>query len=307
MSKTLLVILGPTGVGKTKLSLSLAEYFNTHIISADSRQLYADIPIGTDAPSAKDLKRVKHHFVGTLKIDDYYSATRFEEEALEILNQLFTTHQTVLMTGGSMMYIDALCKGIDYMPTITLEIRNKVVESYKQNGLEYLVDKLELLDPDYSRIVDKKNPKRIMHALEICLMTGKTYSSYRTQSIKTRPFRIIKIGLIRPREEIYERINNRVDKMIENGLIEEAKRVYQYKENNSLNTLGYKELFCYFEKKITKQGEVWSLDYAIDKIKRNTRIYSRKQITWFKRDKEIRWFHPDNLNDIIEYLNSINC
>lgn len=299
------MILGPTGVGKTALSLSIAEYFHTQIISADSRQMYADIPIGTATPSTEELERVRHHFVGTLKIDDYYSAARFEKEALELLERLFSSNETVIMTGGSMMYIDALCKGIDNIPTVTPEIRKEIVECYQQNGLEYLVDELERLDREYFLIVDKKNPKRVMHALEICRMTGQTYTSFRIRTVKERPFRIIKIGLIRPRQELYERINKRVDYMIENGLVEEARMVNSHKGLNSLNTVGYKELFQYFDGCVTKDGESWTLDYAIDRIKRSTRIYSRKQITWFKRDTEIKWFHPDKKEDIMEYIDSI--
>ena len=279
---TLLVLVGPTGVGKTELSLQLAERLCTCIISADSRQLYADLPIGTAAPSAEQLARVKHYMVGTLKLTDYYSAARYEEEVMQLLDRLFPNHPTVVLTGGSMMYIDAICKGIDDIPTVDDETRRTLLQRYEAEGLGQLTNELRLLDPDYYRTVDLKNPKRVIHALEICYMTGRPYSSFRTESVKQRPFRIIKVGLRRDREELYRRINQRVVEMVEEGLIEEARRVMPYRQLNSLNTVGYKEMFRYLD------GE-WSLDEAIAKIQQNSRIYSRKQMTWFKRDPEIHW------------------
>ncbi|WP_297329239.1 tRNA (adenosine(37)-N6)-dimethylallyltransferase MiaA [uncultured Bacteroides sp.] len=294
---TLIVLIGPTGVGKTDLSLRLAEHFQTSIVSADSRQLYADLKIGTAAPTPEQLQRVQHHFVGTLKLTDYYSAAQYEVEVLKLLETLFAKQDTVLLTGGSMMYVDAICKGIDDIPTVDTETRQLMLQRYESEGLERLCAELKLLDPEYYKIVDLKNPKRVIHALEICYMTGKTYTSFRTCLKKERPFRIIKIGLTRDREELYDRINRRVDQMMEEGLLEEAQQVYPYRALNSLNTVGYKEVFKYID------GE-WTLPFAIDKIKQNSRIYSRKQMTWFKRDKEIHWFHPEEETKILEYLNA---
>lgn len=294
---TLIVLIGPTGVGKTDLSLRLAEHFQTSIVSADSRQLYADLKIGTAAPTPEQLQRVQHHFVGTLKLTDYYSAAQYEVEVLKLLETLFAKQDTVLLTGGSMMYVDAICKGIDDIPTVDTETRQLMLQRYESEGLERLCAELKLLDPEYYKIVDLKNPKRVIHALEICYMTGKTYTSFRTCLKKERPFRIIKIGLTRDREELYDRINRRVDQMMEEGLLEEAQQVYPYRALNSLNTVGYKEVFKYID------GE-WTLPFAIDKIKQNSRIYSRKQMTWFKRDKEIHWFHPEKETKILEYLNA---
>lgn len=295
MAKNLLVIIGPTGVGKTELSLRIAENFGTEIVSADSRQLYANLKIGTAAPTPEELQRVPHHFIGTLQLTDYYSAAQYEEDALKLLDHLFQTKDVVILTGGSMMYVDAVCKGIDDIPTVDEETRKTLLERYEKEGLEQLCAELKLLDPDYYKIVDLKNHKRVVHALEICYMTGKTYTSFRTQEKKTRPFRMIKIGLTRDREELYARINQRVDIMMEQGLLDEVKQVYPYRQLNSLNTVGYKELFNYLD------GE-WALPFAIDKIKQNSRIYSRKQMTWFKRDEEIRWFHPNQEEDILTYI-----
>ena len=291
--KTLIVLLGPTGVGKTELSLQMAEFLGSPILSADSRQLYKDLPIGTAAPTPDEQARIKHFFVGTLQLTDYYSASQFEEEAITLLAGLFQTHETVLMSGGSMMYIDAVCRGIDEIPTIDETLRADLKELYLHEGIEPLRLQLKLLDPMFYKQVDLQNHKRVIHALEICLMAGKPYSSLRTDKAKPRPFRILKIGLQREREELYERINCRVDKMMEQGLLEEARSVYHLHHLNALNTVGYKELFNYFS------GE-WSLEFAIEKIKQNTRIYSRKQMTWFKRDKEIRWFHPGQWEEIME-------
>ena len=296
MSHTLIVLIGPTGVGKTELSLSIAEHFHTSILSSDSRQLYADLKIGTAAPTPEQLARVPHHFVGTLKLTDYYSAAQYEADVMKKLEELFSLNEVVVLTGGSMMYVDAICKGIDDIPTVDKETRELMLQKYAEEGLDHLCAELKLLDPEYYQIVDLKNPKRVIHALEICYMTGKSYTSFRTQSTKKRPFRIIKIGLTREREELYERINRRVDEMLDAGLLEEVKAVYPYKELNSLNTVGYKELFKYLD------GE-WTLEFAIEKIKQNSRIYSRKQITWFKRDNEIHWFHPDQKEEIMNYIN----
>lgn len=293
--KNLIVLIGPTGVGKTDLSIKIAEKYGSPIISADSRQLYSDLKIGTAAPTEEYLKRVKHYFVGTLKLTDYYSAAQYESEVISLLEELFKTNDTILLTGGSMMYIDAICKGIDDIPTVDNETRQMMMEKYEKEGLERLCAELKLLDPEYYSIVDLKNPKRVIHALEICYMTGKTYTSFRTGNKKQRPFDIIKIGLCRDREELYNRINKRVDIMINDGLVDEVKSVYQYKDLNSLNTVGYKEIIQYLEGNCT-------LESAIEKIKQNSRIYSRKQMTWFKRDNEIKWFHPDREDEIMEYI-----
>ena len=281
---TLIVLIGPTGVGKTELSLSIAETYHTSILSADSRQLYADLKIGTAAPTPDQLARVPHYFVGTLQLTDYYSAAQYEADALKKLDELFKEHDVVVLTGGSMMYVDAVCKGIDDIPTVDAETRQLMIERYEQEGLERLCAELKLLDPEYYQIVDLKNPKRVIHALEICYMTGKTYTSFRTRTQKQRPFHILKIGLKRER-----------DQMIEEGLLEEARKVYPYRHLNSLNTVGYKELFKYFD------GE-WELPFAIEKIKQNSRIYSRKQMTWFKRDADITWFHPDQKEEILHFI-----
>lgn len=296
-NSTLIVLIGPTGVGKTELSLRIAEHYHTCIVSADSRQLYADLPIGTAAPTPEQLQRVPHHFIGTLQLTDYYSAAQYEADAMTCLEKLFATHPIVVLTGGSMMYVDAICKGIDDIPTVDAETRSLIMERYQQEGLDPLVKELRLLDPAYYQIVDRKNPKRVLHALEICYMTGQTYTSFRTQQKKVRPFQIIKIGLRREREELYERINHRVETMIEEGLEEEARRVYPYRHLNSLNTVGYKEMFKYMD------GE-WTLPFAIEKIQQNSRIYSRKQMTWFKRDPDIHWFHPDEEEAIFQTIES---
>lgn len=295
--KTLIVLIGPTGVGKTDLSIKIAEKYGSPIISADSRQLYSDLKIGTAAPTEEYLKRVKHYFVGTLKLTDYYSAAQYESEVISLLEELFKSNNTILLTGGSMMYIDAICKGIDDIPTVDSDTRQMMMEKYEKEGLDRLCAELKLLDPEYYSTVDLKNPKRVIHALEICYMTGKTYTSFRTGNKKQRPFDIIKIGLCRDREELYERINKRVDIMIKEGLVDEVKSVYEYRNLNSLNTVGYKEIIQYLEGKCT-------LEFAIEKIKQNSRIYSRKQMTWFKRDNDITWFHPDKEEEIMEFIES---
>ena len=292
---TLIVLIGPTGIGKTELSLQIAERYHTEIISSDSRQIYRSLPIGTAAPTQEQLKRVRHHFVGTLSLDDYYSAARFEEEVMELLPSLFSTHRQVMMTGGSMMYIDAVCKGIDDLPTIDEETRACVLKKYREEGLDAIRAELKLLDPLYYQQVDLKNHKRIIHAIEICRITGQPYSALRTQREKERPFRILKIGLQREREELFRRINDRVETMLHEGWLDEARMVYPFRHLNALNTVGYKELFQYLD------GN-WSLPEAIEKIKRNTRVYAKKQITWFKKDNRITWFHPDQVNEIFAYI-----
>lgn len=280
--KKLIILLGPTGVGKTELSLQMAEELGTEIISCDSRQMYREMKIGTAAPTEEELKRVPHHFIGHLSIHDYYSCGRFEIDALAKCNELFQSHDTVIMTGGSMLYIDAVCKGIDDIPNIDEELRQSLLERYQNEGIENIRQELKILDPDYYKIVDLQNHKRIIHALEVCIQSGKPYSSFRSESVKKRPFTIEKIGLNRPREVLYNRINKRVDIMMENGLLEEAKSLYPFKGLNALNTVGYKELFNYFD-------GTWTLDFAIQMIKQNSRRYAKKQLTWFNRDSEIAW------------------
>ena len=292
---TLVVLIGPTAVGKTDTSLAVAAYLGCPIISADSRQMYKGMEIGTAMPTKEELARHRHYFVGQLNPGDYYSAARYEEEVMALLEKEFPHHPTMLMSGGSMMYIDAVCNGIDDIPTVDDETRAMVLEKYEREGLDKLADELRILDPEYYREADIKNPKRVMHALEICYMTGKKYSSFRKQQKKERPFRIIKIGLQREREELYERIGCRVDMMIENGLVEEVKSFEHLKHHNSLNTVGYKEIFKYLD------GE-WTLPFAIEKIKQNTRIYSRKQVTWYRKDEDITWFHPSDIDGIIKHI-----
>lgn len=294
---TLIVLIGPTGVGKTELSLRIAEHLKTCIISADSRQLYKGITIGTAAPTKEQLNRIKHYFVGFLDLADYYSAAQYEVDALNKLELLFPKYPNIILTGGSMLYIDAICKGIDDMPTVDLDTRRFMQKKYEKEGLDGLTRELKLLDPDYYFKVDLKNHKRIIHALEICYMTGKPYSSFRTQKKKERPFNILKIGLQRNREDLYNRINQRVEEMIKLGVIEEARKVFHKRHLNSLNTVGYKELFKYIA------GE-WDLPFTIQKIQRNTRVYSKKQMTWFKRDPEINWFHPEEEEKILSFIDN---
>ena len=293
MEKKLIVLLGPTGVGKTEISLRIAERLKTEIISCDSRQFFKELKIGTAAPTEKELERVPHHFVGTLSIFDYYSAGRFEMDALRKLDELFQTHDTVLMTGGSMLYIDAVCKGIDDIPDVDAELRRELLERHRREGVENILAELKILDPDYYYKVDHSNYKRIIHAMEVCLMSGKPYSSFRRESRKERPFQILKIGLNMPREELYDRINRRVDRMFENGLEKEARTLLPYRHLNALNTVGYKELFNYFD-------GLWTFDFAKNMIKQNSRRYAKKQLSWFNRDKEIKWFHPQEEEGIMK-------
>ena len=299
--KTLIVIIGPTGVGKTELCLTIARHLKTPIINADSRQIFAELPIGTCAPTPEQQATVKHYFVGNHHLQDYYSAAKFEQDALSLISRLFNgeeddiLHDTALMSGGSMMYIDAVCKGIDNIPTVDDQTRQLMKQRLATEGLEALVNELKQLDPEHWKIVDRNNPRRVIHALEICHMTGRTYTSFRTNSIKQRPFNIIKIGLNRPREVLYERINQRVLDMMAQGLEEEARHVYPLRHLNSLNTVGYKELFTYFDGLIPFQE-------AVRQIQSNTRQYMRKQLTWFKKDESVTWFEPDNIEDILKYI-----
>ncbi len=291
---TLIVITGPTGVGKTATAIGIAQALSAEIISADSRQLYRDIPVVTAAPTAEQLALVPHHFVGTLGLDEYYSAAQFESDVLELLPRLFDKSPYAVMCGGSMLYIDAVCKGIDDIPTISDEVRRRVYAEYEQYGLEYMLNRLKQLDPEHYEVVDRCNYKRVVHAVEICLQAGVPYSRLRTNQAKPRPFRIIKIGLNLPREQLFERINKRVIDMIDGGLLDEARRVYPLRHLNSLNTVGLKELFAYFD---------GTMDYetAVARIQKNTRVYAKKQLTWYAKDADMRWFAPGDAA-IMEYV-----
>ena len=313
---SLIVITGPTGVGKTEICLQIAEHYGIDIINADSRQIFAEIPIGTAAPTAEQMQRVRHYFVGTHHIGDYYSASSYEQDVLELIRKLAEVegqrskdegqgehpspnnhHPIALLSGGSMMYIDAVCNGIDDIPTIREDIRNEMKRRLEEGGLDALLEELSRLDPEHYAIVDRKNPRRILHALEICHQTGRTYTSFRTGEKRKRPFNIIKIGLNRDRDELYERINMRVLDMMEQGLEQEARAMLPHRELNALNTVGYKEMFQYFDGAIP-------LEEAIRQIQSNSRRYARKQLTWYKRDAEIQWFNPENVNEITNYIDS---
>ncbi len=292
-NKTLIVITGPTGVGKTELCLSIAEHLGCDIINCDSRQLFREIPIGTAAPTARQQQRVRHYFVGTLSLDTYFSASMYEEAVCKLIAE--SRKDIFLLTGGSMMYIDAVCNGIDELPTVREDIREELKHRLEKEGLDSLLEELKVLDPIHYNNVDTKNPRRILHALEICHQTGLPYSSFMTSSKKERSFNVVKIALRREREELYERINNRVLKMMDEGFLEEAKKVYPFRHLNSLNTVGYKELFDFFDGKT-------DLPEAIRRIQSNTRRYMRKQETWFKKDKDIVWFSPTDIKEIIKYI-----
>ncbi len=295
MDKRLITVIGPTASGKTDLAIAIAKRCATEIISADSRQIYKGMAIGTAAPDDRQLAEVRHHFIAVKEPGDYYSAAQFESDAITLLGDLFRSHDTVVMVGGSMMYVDAVCNGIDDIPTVDAETRAFILDKYAKEGLDRLAAELKLLDPEYYATADIKNPKRVMHALEICYMTGQTYTSFRTRARKQRDFDIVKVGLLRDRQELYDRINRRVDAMVAAGLVDECRRLMPYRDTNSLNTVGYKEIFKYLD------GE-WTLDFALDKIRKNTRIYSRKQMTWFKKDESIKWFDPDKQSEIFDYL-----
>ena len=296
--KNLIVILGPTAVGKTDLSIMCAERYASPIISCDSRQMYKGMCIGTAAPDSDLLNRVKHYFIGNLELTDYYSAAIFEEEFMTLSSSLFKEHDTLVMCGGSMMYIDAVCNGIDEIPTITDEVREKAVSDYNEFGLEALCNELQKRDPALYNTIDLKNHKRVIHAIEVCRQTGRPFSELRTNTKKERPFNIIKIGLNIDRELLFERIAKRTEQMIAEGIIEESKTLLPYRHLNSLNTVGYKEVFAYFD-------GVFTLNEAIEKIKRNTRVYAKKQLTWFKRDENIKWFNPTDYEGVFNYIDSI--
>ena len=291
----LFVVLGPTGVGKTDISIEIAQRLSCSIISSDSRQIYKEMSIGTAKPSEEELQKVKHYFISTQSITEHYSSGQYELDAIPIIESEIERNGNALLVGGSMLYIDAVCKGIDDIPNIDPNVREEVSELYERVGLDGIRNQLKLLDPVHYREVDPMNAKRIKHALEVCLQTGKPFSNLRTGIAKNRNFNIIKIGLRREREELYEMINRRVLKMVEAGLIEEARNLYAYRNLNSLNTVGYKELFKYFENE-------WTLDYAINMIQQNTRRYAKKQMSWFNKDREIEWFHPEDKKAIHEYI-----
>ena len=306
MTPTLIVILGPTAVGKTELTLSLAEHYACPILNCDSRQIYRDMRIGTAEPTQEQLDRVKHYFVGQLNLDEYYSAAKYEQEVLQLTSELFKTHNTLILSGGSMMYIDAVCNGIDDIPTVDEEVRATLAKRLQEEGLEKLLAELRLADPEHYDFVDHKNAKRVVHALEVCYTTGKPYSSFLTRKTlrcgasttqtADRPFRILKIGLERPREELFARINSRVDDMINSGLLHEAMTLLPHRHENALNTVGYKEMFNVLD-------GTWELPMAIERLKKNTRVYAKKQMTWFKHDTGVTWFHPNDKDGIIKHIN----
>jgi len=289
----LIVVTGPTAVGKTALTIELARHYGIPVINADSRQIFRELRIGTASPTEEQLRQARHYFVGTKSISDYYNASMYEQEVMELLKVSPTPIN--LLSGGSMMYIDAVCNGIDDIPTIRDDIRQEMKRRYETEGLDALCDDLQRLDPEHYKIVDRQNYRRVIHALEICYQTGRTYTSYRTQQKKPRPFRIVKIGLNRAREQLYQRINARVDEMMAEGLLDEVKTLLPYRQLNALNTVGYKEMFDYLDGR-------WPLEEAVERIKGNTRRYARKQLTWYKRDPEIRWFNPEEQQEIMAYI-----
>lgn len=284
-------------MGKTDLCIRLAHLFSAPIVNADSRQVYREMKIGTARPDEAELAQARFYFVGNLSITDYYSAARYEQDALRLLAELFRTSDYVILSGGSMMYVDAVVKGIDDIPTVPDDIRAEMKQRLESEGLEALGDELKRLDPEYHAIVDLKNPRRVLHALEICHSTGRTYTSFRVRACKPRPFNIIKIGLNIPRPRLFERINGRVDKMIAEGLVDEARELYPQRGLTALNTVGYNEMFKYFDGEMT-------LPVAIERMKKNTRVYAKKQLTWYKRDEEMTWFGPDDFDSIVEYIKS---
>ena len=296
MKPSLLVVLtGPTAVGKTALSLQVARHFGTEILSADSRQLYREMRIGTAVPSPTELEQVKHHFIGNLSVHDYYNASRYEEEAIALLRELFRQHQVVVLCGGSMLYIDAVCYGIDDLPVVDAQIRNELTTLYETGGIEALRISMKKLDPEYYATVDLRNPKRLLRALEICIMTGKPYSALRTHTRKTRDFTILRIGLNCDRSLLYDRINRLVDAMVEAGLEEEARSLHPWKSLNALNTVGYREWFDYFE-------GITNRETTIEKIKSNTRLYARKQLTWFRKYSSMHWFDSADTGKVIPFI-----
>lgn len=283
---TLYVLLGPTAVGKTELALQMAEKLGSPILNCDSRQIYRGMEIGTAAPTKEQMQRVRHYFVGTHDIGSYYSAAQYEQDVLSLVKELGEEHQSLLLSGGSMMYLDAVCNGIDDIPSVDAEVRETLRNRLLGGEIDKMRSELRLLDPGYYQTADTRNPKRVVHALEVCYTSGRPYSSFLTKERKPRPFSVVKIGLRRERQELFDRINKRVDGMMKAGMLDEARRLYPFRKENALNTVGYKELFRYLD------GE-WELPFAVEKIKKNTRDYAKKQMTWFAHDNTIQWFHPD--------------
>lgn len=294
-NKTLVVVLGPTASGKTDVAIRLAQSLHTEIISADSRQFYREIPIGTASPTSLQLSAVPHHFVGNLSLGEDYNVSQYEKEVLALLERKFLEHDVMIMTGGSGLYINAVCNGIDRFPDAEPALRESLQEKWQQQGIGSLQEQLKRLDPEFYIQVDKHNPKRLMRAIEVCLQTGRKYSELRLNKPQKRSFRILKIGLNLPREQLFARINHRTDIMLSNGWLEEARSVLPYRDKNALNTVGYKELFAYFDKKI-------SIEEALVKIKTNTRRYAKRQLTWFRKDKEIHWFSPEDKDAILQFV-----
>ena len=297
MSKYLIVIAGPTGIGKTNLSIEIAKKYNAEILSCDSRQFFKEMSIGTAVPTKKELEEVKHHFIQNISIEQEYSVGKFELDALRKINEIHNTNEVVVMVGGSGLYIDAVCRGLDHFPDVPKILRDELNLKHEKQGIEVLKEQLDALDPEYYKEVDQANPHRIIRALEICIHTGKTFTSFRKQQQKARQFKTVKLILTRDREELYERINKRVDFMMAQGLLEEAQNLYKHKENNALQTVGYKELFAYFD------GE-WDLETAILEIKKNTRRYAKRQMTWYRRDSNSIFFDPSDTEGIVKYIES---
>lgn len=297
MSKYLIVIAGPTGIGKTNLSIEIAKKYNAEILSCDSRQFFKEMSIGTAVPTKKELEEVKHHFIQNISIEQEYSVGKFELDALRKINEIHNTNKVVVMVGGSGLYIDAVCRGLDHFPDVPKILRDELNLKHEKQGIEVLKEQLDALDPEYYKEVDQANPHRIIRALEICIHTGKTFTSFRKQQQKARQFKTVKLILTRDREELYERINKRVDFMMAQGLLEEAQNLYKHKENNALQTVGYKELFAYFD------GE-WDLETAILEIKKNTRRYAKRQMTWYRRDSNSIFFDPSDTEGIVKYIES---
>ncbi len=297
-NKTLLVLLGPTGVGKTDISLEIARHYGCPIVSSDSRQFYRELKIGTAAPTEVQLSAVRHYFIGTHSIHDEYSCGQYEQDVMKLLSELFVENDVLMLVGGSMMYIDAVCQGMDDIPSVDAGIREFWKNEYATKGLGFIQEELKRLDPTHYNEVDLKNYKRLLHALEICSITGKPFSDIRTGKKKVRPFNIVKVGLNREREELYERINKRVDQMMQEGLLAEAEQFYSFRHLNTLNTVGYKELYEYMDGK-------WDLDFAVNMIRQDSRRYAKRQLTWFNRDKEIVWFHPDDKEAVFRYLKNV--
>lgn len=299
-NKTLVVVLGPTGSGKTGLSIEIAKHFGVPVLSCDSRQFYREIPIGTAAPTPQEKGDIPHYFIGDRSVTNFYNCGRYEEDALALLEQLFTEHDLVVMVGGSGLYIDVVCNGMDEMPAVHTSIRPALQERFESEGLEDLLDELKVHDPEYYEQVDRQNPARVIRALEVCIGTGKTYTEYRKGTKKSRPFRVLKLGLDLPREELYDRINRRVDLMLESGLEAEARSVYALREHNALQTVGFREFFAYFDGEITR-------DEAVDLIKRNSRRYAKRQMTWFGRDESTAWFGPEKTEEVLHHIeNNLN-